>query len=613
VFVLALLLRGAHLASVARSPFWDVPLGDGRSFIAWAHTLAGGDWIGAETFYQAPLYPYLLGVVFWLGGTTATVLAVQGIAGALACAALTLAGHQWFDRTSGLVAGLLLAAYGPAIFFDGIVQKSTLDVLLVALLLLAVARTSVPRSLAGGIVFGLLALTRENALGLAPVLVAWVARTGTVATRFGRSVVFVGGVAIALSPVLVRNAYVGGELHPTTTNFGTNFWIGNHAGASGFYEPLRYGRGDARVERADAIAIAESAVGHPLTPGQVSDYWRDLAVADIAADPVAWIRLLARKGVLAWNATEWVDTEDPYTYASFSPVLQGTLAAVEFGVLAALAGGGLVLLGRRIGSVWLLPGWLVAYTLMVTLFFVFARYRYPLVPVLALLGGFGIAEALRVDSRHRLPALATFAAIVLLCHLPFGDRAAMAATTWTNLGIELGARGDARGARDAYERALTADPVAIRASTNLAAIELADGHPEAALERLEGVAARAPYSSVVWDSHGRVLAALGRDRDALASFTRATVADPADAGAWIDLGLTEHRLGNDSAAEQAFLEALEAAPEDPTALVDLGVLLAQRGDLAAAEATFERAARAGAGRDAEENLARVRNSMAEAP
>jgi Flp pilus assembly protein TadD len=258
-------------------------------------------------------------------------------------------------------------------------------------------------------------------------------------------------------------------------------------------------------------------------------------------------------------------------------------------------------------------GLAVAYTLMATLFFVFARYRYPLVPVLALLGGFGIAEALRVGSRHRLPALATFAAIVLLCHLPFGDRAAMAATTWTNLGIELAARGDARGARDAYERALAADPVSIRASTNLAAIELADGHPEAALERLEGVAARAPDSSVVWDSHGRVLAALGRDSDARTSFTRATQADPADAGAWIDLGLTEHRLGNDDAAEQAFRKALEAAPEDPTALVDLGVLLAERGDLAAAEATFERAARAGAGRDAEENLARVRTSMAEAP
>jgi Flp pilus assembly protein TadD len=411
----------------------------------------------------------------------------------------------------------------------------------------------------------------------------------------------------------LRNAYVGGELHPTTAQLGPNFWIGNHAGASGFYEPLRYGRGDARVERADATAIAVRESGHPLTPGEVSDYWRDRALADIAADPVAWIRLLARKSVLTWNATEWVDTEDPYTYASFSPVLRVTLAVLGFGVLAALAGAGLVLLGRRVGRVWLLPAWLVGYTLMATLFFVLARYRYPLVPVLALLGGFGIAEALRVDSRRRLPALGTFAAMVLVCHLPFGDRAAMAATTWTNLGIELAARGETRGARDAYERALTADPVAIRASTNLAMIELADGHPDTALRHLESVAARAPDSSVVWDSHGRVLAALGRDRDALASFTRATLADPADAGAWIDLGLTEHRLRNDRAAEQAFLEALEAAPEDPTALVDLGVVLAQRGDLAAAEATFERAARAGAGRDAEENLARVRNSMAEAP
>jgi Flp pilus assembly protein TadD len=613
VFVLALVLRAVHLAFVSRSPYWGVPLGDARSYLAWASTLAAGDWIGSETFYQAPLYPYVLGVVLGLGGTTTTLLAVQAIVGSLACAVLAIAGRQWFDRTAGLGAGVLFAAYGPAIFFDGIVQKSTLDALLVALLLLALARTSAPRSFAGGVALGLLALTRENALGLAPVLVAWVARVGTAGARWGRSLAFAAGVLVALAPVALRNVYVGGELHPTTAQLGPNFWIGNHAGASGFYEPLRYARGDARVEREDATLLAERAVGHPLTPGQVSDYWRDRAVADIVADPVAWLRLLARKGVLTWNATEWNDTEDPYTYASFSPVLRVTLHALGFGVLTALAGAGLVLLGRRVRSVWLLPAWLVTYTLLAMLFFVFARYRYPLVPVLALLGGFGIAEVLRVDPRRRRPALATFAALVVLCHLPLGDRSAMAGTTWTNLGIELAARGDTGGARDAYERALTANPASIRASTNLAAIELADGHPEAALERLESLAARAPHSSVVWDSHGRALAALGRDRDALTSFTRATQADPADANAWIDLGLTEHRLGNDRAAEQAFRHALEASPEDPRALVDLGVVLAERGDLAAAEALFERAARAGAGRDAEENLARVRNSMAEAP
>jgi Flp pilus assembly protein TadD len=613
VFALALVLRTAHLVSVARSPFWDVPLGDARSYLAWARTLAGGDWIGSETFYQAPLYPYALGVVLRLGGTTATVLAVQAIAGSLSCAALTVAGQQWFDRASGLAAGVLFAVYGPAIFFDGIVQKSTLDALLVSLLLLALARTSAPRSLAGGALLGLLALTRENALGLAPVLVAWVARAGTVGARSMRSLAFVSGIAIALAPVALRNAYVGGELHLTTAQLGPNFWIGNHEGASGFYEPLRYGRGDARVEREDATAIASRAVGRPLAPGEVSDYWRDRAVADIAADPIAWLRLLAWKGVLTWNATEWIDTEDPYTYATFSPVLRITLAVLGFGVLAALAGAGLVLLGREVHRVWLLPAWLVGYTLLAVLFFVFARYRYPLVPLLALLGGFALAEIGRVASSRRIVALATFAVLALLFDLPLGDRPAMGAMTWTNLGIELSARKDTVGAREAYVQALTVDPASVRAGTNLAHLDLADGRPAAALERLESIVVRGPDSSVVWDSHGRALAALGRDREALVSFTRASGADAADAQAWIDRGLTEHRLGDDAAAEQSFRRALEAEPDNATALVDLGVLLAERGDLADAEDTFARAARAGGGPDAEENLARVRRSLSEAP
>lgn len=45
-----------------------VPIGDAIEYDAWAQRIAAGDWIGSEVFYQAPLYPYCLGVLFALAG-----------------------------------------------------------------------------------------------------------------------------------------------------------------------------------------------------------------------------------------------------------------------------------------------------------------------------------------------------------------------------------------------------------------------------------------------------------------------------------------------------------------------------------------------------------------
>ena len=62
--------RPAHprLADSRRSPFFDVLLGDAHGYDEWARRLAAGDWIGTEVFYQAPLYPYFLGVVYAIFG-----------------------------------------------------------------------------------------------------------------------------------------------------------------------------------------------------------------------------------------------------------------------------------------------------------------------------------------------------------------------------------------------------------------------------------------------------------------------------------------------------------------------------------------------------------------
>ena len=179
VFALALAVRLAYLWSWHRTALFSTPVGDGRAYLAWAHALVAGDWLGREVFYQAPLYPYFLGALHTLFGDGPWVARLsQAVIGSLSCVLLGLAGARFFSRRVGLVAGVGLALYAPAIYFDGLIQKATLDAFLFSLLLLAFAqqvdRDQLELSFASGAVLGLLALVRENALVLAPLAAVFV-------------------------------------------------------------------------------------------------------------------------------------------------------------------------------------------------------------------------------------------------------------------------------------------------------------------------------------------------------------------------------------------------------------------------------------------------------
>src|SRR5574341_861061 len=63
IFALAFFLRWIHLAQVESIPLFYHLAGDGWTYDEWGQRIAAGDWLGQGVFYQAPLYPYFLGVV----------------------------------------------------------------------------------------------------------------------------------------------------------------------------------------------------------------------------------------------------------------------------------------------------------------------------------------------------------------------------------------------------------------------------------------------------------------------------------------------------------------------------------------------------------------------
>ena len=281
VAVLALALRLVHVSQIAQAPFADLRLGDAAAYHRWALEIVDGDWVGQGVFYQAPLYPYFLAVVYAVfGDSPAMVRFVQAVIGTGACTLLAAAGMALFGP-AGAMAGVLLAVFPTAIFLDGLLEKSALVTFFTAALLwLLASRQTRGRALLTGVVLGLLALTRENALLLVVPVLAWVLLGGERAPANGSdrtrrwawpaTAACAVGCALVLLPVGARNYAVGGAFHLTTSQFGPNFYIGNHAGARGLYEPLVEGHGAATDERDDAVRLAETAAGRSLSADEVS-------------------------------------------------------------------------------------------------------------------------------------------------------------------------------------------------------------------------------------------------------------------------------------------------------------------------------------------------------
>jgi tetratricopeptide (TPR) repeat protein len=596
----ALVVRLVHVYQIHNAPFFSVLMGDSRGYDEWARQLAAGDWIGHDVFYQAPLYPYFLGVLYTIGGhSLVLVRAAQALVGTSSCVLLGLAARRLFSARTGLVAGLMLAVYAPAIFFDALIQKSVLDVFFICLALwlvsTIVSKGGTLRTWLGlGLAMGGLSLTRENALVLIAVIGAWaLLRARPPGERVRTAGVFVAGLAIVLLPVAIRNQVVGGQFFITTSQFGPNFYIGNNPRADGTYASLREGRGSPEYERQDATELAERATGRRLTPAEVSSYWTDQALVFINGHFGAWLKLLARKAALLWNADEMLDTESQATHAEWSLPLRVAGVVGHFGVLVPLAVFGVIATWsgrRRLGVIYAL---VVAYAASVILFYVFARYRFPLVPFLVLFASAGAASAaafLRGLSRRQLvEALGVVGATAVFVNWPMLSTTTMQAVTENNLGAALQEDGRYRDAIDHYQRAVAFDADYSPAYNNMGTALRADGRVDEAVNAFEHAITITPDYGDAHYNLANALMAQGKVDEAIVQFQAAAAAQPGSADIHNNLGLALTEAGKADEAVAEFQTALRLDPNSSVARANLGKVLATRGSPEAALEELRRA------------------------
>ena len=634
VVSVALAVRLLHLWQLRDTPYFDTLLGDANGYDEWAQRLAAGDWVGTDVFYQAPLYPYFLGVVYSVFGRDLLVARViQALVGSGSCVLLGLAGARLFSKRVGLVAGLALALWPSAIFFDSLLQKSVLDMFFMCLALWLIARiVTTPARwewIALGATMAALALTRENALLLIAVIVVW-----ALSTDRKRLAAFAAGLAIVLLPVVARNYSVDGGFYITTSQFGPNFYIGNNAVADGTYASIRFGRGAPEFERLDAKEVAEESVGRTLSASEVSSFWTGRAIAYITSEPLSWLKLTGRKVRLLFNRTEMLDTEAQESYAEFSTPLRVLGWVGHFGLLMPLAIAGLIATWPERRRLWIVHALALTYAVSVVMFYVFARYRYPLVPFLILFAAAGVA--LLFDSRGREFLAATLAqgsrkwrlavlvgGVAVFANWPVLSPTLMMAITENNLGTALLERGLADQAVVHNERAIALRPDYAPAYNNLGAALRAAGRLDDAVARYRQALELKPDFASASYTLANALLEQGKTNDSAATFRRALESNPNSVEAHNNLGTALAGQGDAAGAIAEFRAALaidersvhahrnlgnmlvdagqraegirhleraaELAPSEPEAIYDIGTVLLQDQDFTGAARRFESA------------------------
>jgi 4-amino-4-deoxy-L-arabinose transferase-like glycosyltransferase len=392
----AFLVRALYVLVIA--PDRDGIGGDAPFYHSLANRLAdGGGYESAPVLASAPaegelvptanhgpLWPFLLSLSSLLGGTSYTAHRLtQCAVGAIVVVAIGLLGRRVGGERVGLLAAAISAVYPILLRADGSLMSETLyGVLLAATLWLALRfahRPSLGLAAGLGALVGLAALTRGEALLLAPLLLVPLAvRAGAAwRSRLTLAAVALGAFALVLAPWTIRNLTVFEEPVLISTN-GNAVFVGSNCDAVyhgefiGLWNFNCYGEAPGGDESESALAYRERGF----------DYARDHAGRLPLVMGVRFLRV-------------W-DFYRPLQQATYESLEGRSETASRIGLafyypLLLLAAAGALILRRRRAPLWPLLAFPVMVTITAVAIYGVTRFRFAAEPALCVLAAVALA------------------------------------------------------------------------------------------------------------------------------------------------------------------------------------------------------------------------------
>ena len=404
------------------------PMLDGREQLELATHIAA-DRLPFEAYYRAPLYASLLAWLIKAGVTVQLPFAARMVNGTLHLLSTALvwliAMRVWRKPAAAALAALLFGMNPVVLHFAADPLDLTLSISLMLGGILATLRALQATPVARidlACAAGLLAcamLARPQMLLLLPALLLCV----LVQTERVRLLPW------ALLPMLLvgalmgaANLQVGGEFRVLPWQGAYNLWAANGPQANGRYFVQRE-RLAVYAEGGNPARVESERLYRRENPAAADDYasqtryWQRRTLTVLVADPLPWLRLVASKAWYLLNNFEQYDIKTYHFHKTLSPWLRwnplcwAMLLAAACAALAAQP-------QQRAARVVAL--FAMCYGGGLLLSYVSARFRLPLVPLAAILGG-GVVTIESWARRARGAAVAILVLGIAWQPLPAGE------------------------------------------------------------------------------------------------------------------------------------------------------------------------------------------------
>jgi tetratricopeptide (TPR) repeat protein len=601
VFLLGLVIRLISLSQVVSTPVFLGLSMDSNLYDTLALQIVKGDWGYKDSVFLNEFYQFFLAGLYRIFGFShMAVVLLQVLLDSLSCVLIYNIGSRAFGRSVGLVAALIYALYGIAVFYSGLVLDTTVTIFLQLLFLSLLISGSEKKDarlyyLVSGIVFGLLLMARPNLIVFMLALPLYglfflKKRIGAKASLVCLSLfTLTAGAVLSLSAA--RHFAHFAVLSPFPAHGGFNFYIGNNREAQGIFMSPSGVSSNPISQIKTSIRLASKQAGKELGPYEASSYWLARGMAFLAENPLDALKLYLRKTFL-FLRNEEVSLNIDYTQSKeLIPLFK--IPFFTYGILSPLCLLGLfIALRRRDEKSVLLVLYYGACAASIILFFISDRYRLPSVPFAALFAALGLTTILRSIREKDLGKVSTLilpaAAAAFLFNYDFDAIAEnrVTGTHHNNLAIVYMKLGDTKKAEEMLEKAIAMDPQLAASYNNLGQLYVEQGKAEPGMALLRKSLDLDPNYAVAYYNLGMALEKEGNTEQSRKHYERALDLSPNLVEARVNLANLLSSQGDLGKAESHFLAALEEDPDMPQALQGLGNLRAKKGDLPGAVSAF---------------------------
>jgi tetratricopeptide (TPR) repeat protein/4-amino-4-deoxy-L-arabinose transferase-like glycosyltransferase len=596
VIAVALCIRLLYLPHIKALPTFAHPFMDAQYHDNWAREVASGTLTKGEPFFRAPLYPYLLGLIYRLtGGSYLAPRLLHFLLGALTALVTYTLARKLLGRLAAAISGAVAAVYPVVIYFEGELLTETLFIFLIMVSLycfaLAVEKQKGCMWFAAGLALGGAVITRPTAAVFIPF--AALGALLFAERRRLHAVLVLLGVVLLIVPVTAHNLAVSGEFIPLVWQGGLNFYLGNNAAANGWSATGPGLRKDWWGGYHDMIAIPRQELGREPRYTEVSDYWTHKGLDYIKRDPSGWTRLMLKKVALFWGSYEFPNNLDYNFMRLHSWVLRNPV--ISFATVAPFAVLGLIVLAPKFRRLYFLYAFFLAFFAGTVAFFVCSRYRAPGLPLMIVFAGGAVAWL--VDTARDRRVYKLVGAVIVLGAAgafvtlnPAGENLPGPAQSYTLLASYYREEGDLEEAEAYLWRAVDDNPFWGEAYEVLGHIAMERGDTEGALKHLMKAVEVEPTRGASYLSLAMLYLQRGDLQRARKAAEAAVRHAPYQQDNYSVLGNVEKEEGNMDKAREMFEKEIDLNPDNWRGYANLASLHDEAGDLEKAIEIYERAA-----------------------